>query len=955
MDRQSAETLLPHELLDLDDPWKAVYENFTTIDWTNDLMRDHQRKRRILAKKRTGWSAHFLFALENSQSWILLLLVGVGIGFLAAWIDIAAAWLTDVKGGFCSTEWYLSKAICCTSNHEKDGSCNDFWDWSFAIFGWRRLGVVNWFFYVVFSTVLAAACAVIVCQLSPYAAGSGTPELKTILGGFMIKGFLGFQTFIVKIIGLPLTVASGLAVGKEGPMIHVACCIGNMFPRFFPKYSLNEARKREILSAASAAGVAVAFGAPIGGVLFSLEELSSYFPTKTLLRSYFCALVATVTLQIVDPYRGKRVMYAVTYSRNWHYFELLFFVVLGLFGGLSGAFFIRMNMRVQAYRQTSWLKKYPMLEVVGLGGVTAAFCYFNSFTRVDSSELLEYLFKECTENDFFGICDTNAATSTIVLLIMALCLRVFLSIITFGVKVPAGIFIPSMVWGALFGRALGIMVESYRLTHLDHPLFSSCVPEEPCVTAGMYALLGAIGALGGVTRLTLVMFELTGTLNYVIPCMLTLMVAKLVGDLFGKGGVTDILLRWKRYPYLDVHDDELVGLNAEMVMSKVDELVWFSTDGMDLEYIDQVLEKMDFKGYPVVQSKNDMILVGYISRRNVLHALVELRKMHKLDKNAKVYFAHHSAPSNFTTGSNVQSGTATSVRILPRTSISSPSLFVTAVGPEGVVEGIDLSIYVDMTPATVHPKVPVERVIDIFKKMGPRYVLVEQKGRLCGLITKKDLLTLLYEEEDEMQSSNYAVLSSAASSPEPSEPNSLNLSFESSRPSMGKFKSASEQPQPMTASQVMRARHSRHAAKVRFIASQEDYYNGESTSMEGIVDPLAKLGRGVAEEQDGGSWSWEKLSGSISNLTSNWRGGRGEEEVSIEIDRSPGSNLWKDIVQRKEQRRLRNKFFEEEEEENELEQQPEFRIEEDGDSERRNEGTSSTSYQTDLLFENPFK
>jgi len=41
----------------------------------------------------------------------------------------------------------------------------------------------------------------------------------------------------------------------------------------FPKYYKNEAKKREVLSAAAAAGVSVAFGAPVGGVLFSLEEV----------------------------------------------------------------------------------------------------------------------------------------------------------------------------------------------------------------------------------------------------------------------------------------------------------------------------------------------------------------------------------------------------------------------------------------------------------------------------------------------------------------------------------------------------------------------------------------------------------------------------------------------------------------------------------------------------------
>ena len=70
-----------------------------------------------------------------------------------------------------------------------------------------------------------------------------------------------------------LAVASGLSLGKEGPLVHVACCLGNILSYFFPKYRKNEAKKREVLSASAAAGVSVAFGAPVGGVLFSLEEV----------------------------------------------------------------------------------------------------------------------------------------------------------------------------------------------------------------------------------------------------------------------------------------------------------------------------------------------------------------------------------------------------------------------------------------------------------------------------------------------------------------------------------------------------------------------------------------------------------------------------------------------------------------------------------------------------------
>ena len=93
-------------------------------------------------------------------------------------------------------------------------------------------------------------------------------------------------------------------------------------------------KKREILSAASAAGVSVAFGSPISGVLFSLEEVSYYFPSKTMWRSFFCATIAAMTLQFVNPFRtGKLVPFQTSYrDKTWHFFELFPFLILGVFG-----------------------------------------------------------------------------------------------------------------------------------------------------------------------------------------------------------------------------------------------------------------------------------------------------------------------------------------------------------------------------------------------------------------------------------------------------------------------------------------------------------------------------------------------------------------------------------------------------------------------------------------------
>jgi chloride channel 3/4/5 len=163
---------------------------------------------------------------------------------------------------------------------------------------WSGFWPLNYFLYIIFAALFSLTAAVLVKSFAPYAAGSGISEIKCIIAGFVMKGFLGTRTLVIKSIGLPLAIASGLSVGKEGPSVHYAVCTGNVISRLFDKYRRNAAKTREILSASAAAGVGVAFGSPIGGVIFSLEEMSNHFPLKTMWRSYFCALVATAVLAV---------------------------------------------------------------------------------------------------------------------------------------------------------------------------------------------------------------------------------------------------------------------------------------------------------------------------------------------------------------------------------------------------------------------------------------------------------------------------------------------------------------------------------------------------------------------------------------------------------------------------------------------------------------------------------
>jgi chloride channel 3/4/5 len=223
----------------------------------------------------------------------------------------------------------------------------------------------------------------------------------------------------------------------------------------------NEARKREVLSAAAASGISVAFGSPIGGVLFSLEQLSYYFPDKTMWQSFVCAMVAAVTLQALNPFRtGKIVLYQIEYSVDWHRFELAPFALLGILGGIYGSLFIKLNMLVARFRRSNAnpFREAPVLEILVVSTLTALINYPNTMMRGQNSELVHNLFSECDKlgaDDPFGLCKaTTAGTISMVsLLLTGAGLGFLLASVTFGLALPAGVILPSLAIGALYGRA----------------------------------------------------------------------------------------------------------------------------------------------------------------------------------------------------------------------------------------------------------------------------------------------------------------------------------------------------------------------------------------------------------------------------------------------------------------------------------------------------------------------
>ncbi|KAL8990332.1 MAG: hypothetical protein Q9177_000993 [Variospora cf. flavescens] len=705
----------------LEGPGRRVgYDDLTAIDWIFEYTKERQRLR-FLYSHATGLIGYAQQLLDASQIWVILVITGLAAGVLAAGIDIASDWLADLKAGYCRPgvgggHFYLNKGFCCWG-HEEWSQCQGWTPWGTALHVKSSAGmyVVEYIFFVLFSVFFAVCASMLVRTYAPYAKHSGIPEIKTVLGGFVIRHFMGFWTLVVKSLGLCFAVASGLWLGKEGPLVHVACCCANLFMKLSPSLNDNEARKREVLSAAASSGISVAFGSPIGGVLFSLEQLSYYFPDKTMWQSFVCAMVAAVTLQAFNPFRtGKLVLYQVTYDTGWHRFEMVPFAVLGIMGGLYGALFIRLNMKIARWRRSSRWASTPVLEVAVIAVCTAVINYPNKFMRAQSSELVYLLFAECKylTDDELGICKTGTAyAGVIILLLVAAALGFVLASLTFGLQIPAGIILPSMAIGALYGRAIGIIAEVWQGNHPNALIFAACEPDVPCITPGIYAIIGAASALGGVTRMTVsivvIMFELTGALTYVLPIMIAVMISKWVGDAFGKRGIYETWIHFNEYPFLENRDDAAIpDVPVSNIMTQVEDIATLTATGHTLQSMHEFLMANPYRGFPVVSDTVSRILLGYISRTELIYALKSAAaEPRNLPPSTDVFFSYQPAADPNTT--------------------------------------LDLRPWMDQTPITLNAKSSLELTVNMFQKLGLRYVLFSDRGALQGLLTKKDVWYIL--------------------------------------------------------------------------------------------------------------------------------------------------------------------------------------------------------------------
>ncbi|CAK9020445.1 unnamed protein product [Durusdinium trenchii] len=607
-----------------------------------------------------------------ASSWVLPLIIGVLTASTGTLIEVMSEFLDRWRHSYWTSGGWVS--------------------WSEDPWTWRA-----WSAYVVSSVLFATLSAVLVRHFAPAARGSGIPEVKTILGGFVMKDTLSTRTLMVKIVGLMLSVSSGLALGKEGPTVHIACCWANVCSGFSKRYSQSAGRLHELLSVASAAGVSVAFGAPVGGVLFSYEEVSTRFRRATMIRAFFAAVVAALTLAWYDPLgTGKLTLFEVYYPQQPALGEYPLFLLMGCVGGLVGALFVELNGRVFLFRQEgsafrSWIP--VTVEVALIAVFTALTSYPSKYTRDLSNQAIHALFHNCERirEDPLSLCtpDADRTDGALVLALLAAAAVRFVQVtITFGTGVPCGLFVPSLYVGACLGRCLGVLT-AWANSYLHFA-------EE--IHPGIYAMVGAAATLGGVCRVTIslvvIMYELTGGLYLTPAFMIAVLAAKWVGDLFNHS-IYDCVIGLRGYPYLHEPCEVTYTTRACDVMQ--DNLSCLPVEAGCVGDLLLDVREAPFAGYPVVQSREDMSIMGYVLTQSLRHFLEE-------------------------SGQDTESER------------------VSFVGTPGT---LDASSLVDNSLLLVAPDTPASQIHNIFRQMGSKTILVTKLGKLVGLITKKSFLAFL--------------------------------------------------------------------------------------------------------------------------------------------------------------------------------------------------------------------
>lgn len=380
------------------------------------------------------------------------------------------------------------------------------------------------------------------------AKGHGVPEVMeaVALRGGRIRPIVA----VVKSLASSISIGSGGSVGREGPIVQIGSALGSTLGQ---KLGLSDDRIRNLVACGAAGGIAATFNAPIAGVVFALEIILGQFSVR-----YFSSVVvSSVTASVI----GRAVFGATpAFHIPFEYginslWEFAFYPIMGVLAALIGVIFVRLlywteDLFAKWKQVPEWVQ--PAIGGILLGGIALA---YPGLTGI-SWERMPQVY-----NVGYGVIESALANQlTLKVALILLVLKMVVTSLTLGSGGSGGVFAPGLFMGAMFGVAFQLSVKTI-------------FPDIPA-PAGAYALVGmaAVFAATAHAPLTavLILFELTGDYQIMLPLMLTVVIATLVAQNLLKGESIYTLKLTRRGIHLqrgrDV--DVLQGVLVDEVMTR---------------------------------------------------------------------------------------------------------------------------------------------------------------------------------------------------------------------------------------------------------------------------------------------------------------------------------------------------------------------------------------------------
>ncbi|MEW6439754.1 MAG: chloride channel protein [bacterium] len=334
----------------------------------------------------------------------------------------------------------------------------------------------------------------LVNKVSPEAEGHGVPEvIETVMvrGGRMRP-----RVALVKSVASAVTIGTGGSVGREGPIVQIGASIGSTIGRLF---RLPPEQLRTLAACGTAGGIAAVFNAPIAGAFFALEVITRNFATRAFGPVILSSVLATV---VSRAYFGDTPAFVVQPYELESALELAAYAGLGVLSGALGALFVRTMDRFETLASRI---PVPRMWHTALGGAAlgALFLVMPNLYGVGYGTM-------------DGALSGNIAWEWLGLLTLGKIVATSLTIASGG---SGGVFLPSLFIGSVGGGLFGCGV---------HGLFPGLT-----ASSGAYALVGMAGVLAAATHspitAMLLLVEITGDYKIILPVMIVVTLATLVG------------------------------------------------------------------------------------------------------------------------------------------------------------------------------------------------------------------------------------------------------------------------------------------------------------------------------------------------------------------------------------------------------------------------------------------